>query len=348
MPSIPPAPERRPPSPLMSRPTSTLRLCLLLPLLLGATARAAAPASPEPAPPQLVRVGAYVMSLYDLNPTSNTFTADFWLWFVHARPLDLKPLKTVEPENARDFRPSLEVTEDHGSERYHAEKVRGVFNHGWNVANFPFDRHELQIRLSEGQDETAVLTYAADTANTGVDPAVKVEGWRVDRVTMTTATHAFDSTFGVPGESGGSAYAQAVISIFVSRDAFGLFWKLHAAVYIAFLIGLISFFLDPSKDGLFNGRMSLLIGMIFAVVINTQRVAAALGQSPAFTLADKLHVATLVALLGGIVAALISRRLHLANRGDDANRLDRRMAAGLFAVYLGVNVVLITAAAHAG
>ena len=318
-------------------------------LLLGATARAADEAAkPDSAPPKVVRVGAYMMSLYDLNPTSNTFTADFWLWFVHAKPHDLKPLKTVEPENARDFRTSLDVTEDHGDERYHAEKVRGVFNHGWNVVNFPFDRHELQIRISEGQEEAPGLTYTADTANTGVDPSVKIEGWRIDKVTMTAATHSFNSTFGVPGESGGSTYAQAVISIFITRDAFGLFWKLHAAVYIAFLIGLISFFLDPSKDGIFNGRMSLLIGMIFAVVINTQRVAATLGQSPAFTLADKLHVTTLVALLCGIVATLISRKLHLANRGDDANRIDRRMAAGLFVAYVGINVLMIGAAANAG
>ena len=193
-----------------------------------------------------------------------------------------------------------------------------------------------------------MLAYTADKANTGIDSAVKVEGWRIDKVTMTTATHSFDSTFGVPGESGGSTYAQAVISIFITRDAFGLFWKLHAAVYIAFLVGLISFFLDPSKDGIFNGRMSLLIGMIFAVVINTQRVAATLGQSPAFTLADKLHVATLVALLCGIVGTLISRKLYLANRGEYANRIDRRMAAGLLVAYVSINVCMISAAAHAG
>jgi len=83
-------------------------------------------------------VGAYLHSLSDLNTTNHTFTADFWLWFVHPRTVDLKPLKTVEPDNARDYRPSLETTEDFGAERYHAAKVRGVFNYALGRAQFPF------------------------------------------------------------------------------------------------------------------------------------------------------------------------------------------------------------------
>jgi hypothetical protein len=333
----------------MPRLTRSLSLAFTFALLVAASARLAAQvAAPVTAKdsPKVARVGAYLMSLYDLNPANNTFTADFWLWFVHQKSVDINPLKSIEPENARDFRPSLETTEDHGAERYHAEKVRGVFNYGWNVANFPFDRHTLQIRLSEGQDESIV--YVADSGNTGVDREVSAEGWHIEKVTMTTGTRHFDSNFGEPGESGGSTYAQAVVSVTIARMALGLFWKLHAPVYIALLIGLVSFFMDTSKDGIFNGRISLLVGMIFAVVVNTQRVAATLGQSPAFTLPDKIHIVTLMALLCGIVGAMISRRLHVTNRGDYAVRLDRRMAAGVLVVYVAINVVMITRAAHGG
>src|SRR5579862_5322234 len=67
-----------------------------------------AQAATKPAAPAAkVMVGAYVMSLYDLNPANNTFTSDLWLWFVHDKSADLKPLKTIEPENARDFKTSL-------------------------------------------------------------------------------------------------------------------------------------------------------------------------------------------------------------------------------------------------
>ena len=130
------------------------------------------------------------------------------------------------------------------------------------------------------------------------------------------------------------------------RDALSLFWKLHAAVYVAFLVSMVSFFMDSSKDGLFNGRVGLLVGMIFAVVINSQRVAGTLGQATAFTLADKIHVVTLLELLCAVVCSLYSRRLHTSNQGAVADRIDRRMAAGLGTFYVVVNAALIFLAAR--
>ena len=119
-----------------------------------------------------------------------------------------------------------------------------------------------------------------------------------------------------------------------------------SAVYIAFFIGLVSFFMDPSKDAIFNGRVSLLAAMIFAVVINIARVAASLGQSPSFTLADKIHITTLIFLLMAIVASTISRKLHVKNKNAQAILLDRMLAIAFFVTYLAVNLVMVTMAAH--
>lgn len=296
--------------------------------------------------PVQVRVGAYVTSLYELNPNNNTFIADFWLWFVHHGKQDIKPLKTLELENARDFKTSLEVSEDHGDQRYQAAKFHGVFNHGWNAEKFPFDRHELRISMSEGQAESSTLTYATDGGNTGIDPQIKIEGWRVEKVVIRTGEHKYDTTFGVPGETGGSTYASAVISIFIARDATGIFWKLMAAVYIAFIIGSVSFFMDPSKDSFFTGRLSLLAAMIFAVIINSSRVATSLGQNPSFTLADKIHILTLIFLLMATVASIISRKMHVSGKGAMALRLDRLMALVFFVAYSVINLTMITIAAY--
>ncbi len=324
-------------------------------LLAGAASPLARAAAEEPGSaastkeePKQVKIGAYVMSLYDLNANNNTFAADFWLWAVHDKRYDIKPLKTMEPDNARSFATSLDTTEEHDPVRYHAQKVRGVFSYNWNVENFPFDRHELKISLGEGQDEVSALTYTADGANTGIEPSVEVEGWKIDAVKIQTGTHSFSSTFGEPGSAPNSTYAQAVVSIFVSRRAMGLFFKLHSAVYIAFLIGMISFFLDTSKDGLFGGRISLLVGMIFATVLNTQRIATALGQTDAFTLPDKIHVLTLAALLCALIGSLVSRRFHVRDQAEHAYRVDWWMGAGLFVTYVAANIILIAHAAQAG
>jgi hypothetical protein len=297
--------------------------------------------------PVSMRTGAYITSLYELNTNNNTFTADLWLWFLHDKQHNLKPLKTLETANARDFRPGVETVEEHGAERYHAQKVRGVFNHNWDVHNFPFDRHILKIRLEEGLADTSRIQFTADKANTGFDPTIHIEGWSVKKVSIETGEHAYNSSFGLDNVAG-SRYAASTISIHIEREGLALFVKLLSAVYIAFMVSIVSFFLDPSKDGIFNGRVGLLVGMTFAVVINSQRVAGTLGQTPAFTLADKIHILTLVAIVLALLGAMLSRRLHVNGRGEYADRLDRRMALVMVIVYSCVNVYMIQAAALAG
>lgn len=321
------------------RPTRWVLLLCVLP----AWAAVAAAAEANPAPAE-VRVGAYLHSLSDLNSTNHTFTADFWLWFVHPRTVDLKPLKTVEPDNARDYRPSLETTEEFGTERYHAAKIRGVFNHVWDVRNFPFDRHRLNVTLSEAQFEADRVRYVADAANTAVNPALSVEGWQIDKVEISTGVHAYQSNFGVPGKVGGSRYATTTLSIFIRREAGGLFLKLHAAVYIIFLVSLVTFLMDSSKDGFFSARVGLISGMILATVVNSHRVASTLGGNNHLTLPDKVHIVTLLALLVALLVSLGTRRLHNAGRSAAAQRLDRVAAPVSLLIYVAVNLALIQAA----
>ena len=320
-------------------PRSAFRLVLVL--CSAAASATVAVAAEEKSRPVEVRVGAYVNALSDLNSTNHTFTADFWLWFIHPRAADLKPLKTVEPDNARDYRPSLETTEDYGAERYHAAKVRGVFNHAWDVRNFPYDRHELTVDLSEAQFEDDRVRYVADSANTAINPAVVVEGWVVEKVAISTGVHAYQSNFGVPGKVGGSHYATTTLSIFIRREAGGLFLKLHAAVYIIFLVSLVTFLMDSSKDGFFSARIGLISGMILATVVNSHRVASTLGGNNSLTLPDKIHIVTLLALLVTLLVALAGRRLHNLGRSPQAHLLDRIAAPVCLLAYVAANLALV-------
>ena len=317
----------------------SLRLALALCGLLASAGLA--PAAEEKIAPVEVRVGAYVNTLTDLNSANHTFVADCWIWFVHPRTADLNPLKTVEPANARDYRLSLESTEVYGSERYHAAKIRGVFNHAWDVRNFPYDRHRLAIELSESQLEDDRIRYLVDSANTAFDPALVVDGWKVEKVGISTGVHAYQSNFGVPGKTGGSRYATTTLSIFIRREAGGLFLKLHAAVYIIFLVSLVTFLMDSSKDGFFSARIGLISGMILATVVNSHRVAATLGGNNSLTLPDKIHIVTLLALLFALLVSLATRRLHNVGQSPRAQLLDRIAAPVCLTAYVVANVALV-------
>lgn len=327
---------------MITRIRPTRRRARTLIVLCGLLAQiGVASAAEEKARPVEVRVGAYVNSLTDLNSTNHTFTADFWLWFVHPRPIDLKPLKTVEPDNARDYRPSLETTEDYGAERYHAAKIRGVFNHAWDVRNFPYDRHQLTVTLSEAQLEDDRVRYVADDANTAFNPSLNVEGWAVEKVAIATGVHAYQSNFGMPGKIDGSRYATTTLSILIRREAGGLFLKLHAAVYIIFLVSLVTFLMDSSKDGFFSARIGLISGMILATVVNSHRVASTLGGNNSLTLPDKIHIVTLLALLVSLLVSLATRRLHNLGRSSRAQLVDRVAAPVCLVAYVAVNLALV-------
>lgn len=314
-------------------------ICILVFLISKSAFAVGDSANPPKTAPLQMRSGAYLTSLYDLNSNNNTFTADLWLWFLHDKSRELNPLKTLEMVNTRDIKASLSSTQEQGAERYHTEKVHGVFNYNWDVTNFPFDHHELQIRMEDGFDDASKLAYIADSANTSFDPSIKIEGWRIDRVAMTVGSHNYNSSFGISGATG-STYPSSVFSIFIRRDASGLFWKLLAAVYIAFLGSIISYFMDPEKDG----RVGLLIGMTFAVVMNSQRVASTLGQTGAFTLADKIHILTLLSILFTMVFALVARHLHATGRGKFAKRLDLRVAVSTIVIYTVLNIFMVVSA----
>src|SRR5262245_13599483 len=57
--------------------------------------------------PDTVRVGAYVISVHDINFHDKEYTMRFWLWFLYTNPemdftkqLDIPNAKTIDPPEA--------------------------------------------------------------------------------------------------------------------------------------------------------------------------------------------------------------------------------------------------------
>src|SRR3954464_747919 len=80
------------------------RLFLLAAFLLAGftpiLAQQAGADAEEPPTRDTCRVGIYILSIYDLDYPNQSFSADFWLWFLYERDsLDL--LGNVEISNAK-------------------------------------------------------------------------------------------------------------------------------------------------------------------------------------------------------------------------------------------------------
>ncbi len=314
------------------------------------------PAPPDASTPAQGRaegciVGAYLTSIHDFNFTGQTFGADIWLWTHTSSEGERKPLETMEFTNARSTTPSLDSYAVKNGIRWGQRKVCGTYTQHWDLRNFPFDRHKLEIHIEEGIDDTTALTYEVDTRNSSYRKDIQLDDWKITdfRIVNDPVTHS--STFGDPALAPGSSsqYAGITLNIDVERKEVMSYIKLTAVAYIAFLLMLVSFFLH--LDGGFrflDSRIALLAGALFATVINMSAASSALGSRDRITLVDKVHIVTLCHILLGALLTVVAR--YLLKMGFSDHRLrkvDVWAAVVATITFIGTNALLVIRAANA-
>jgi hypothetical protein len=299
------------------------------------------------AAPATCRAGAYLTALHAFDPEADTFEADVWLWSV-CPAADRRPLETMELVNADEIEVLLDVLD---TPTWASRKVQGTFRHDWDQRNFPFDRHTLTIALEEGAEDVRRFVYTPDTANTGVDPALRLPGWKITDLALRGGTTIYTSTFGDPSlpEGGGSEYSRLTLEIGVARDDLSGFFKLTAVVYAAFVFSLITYVMHLETTTAISPQVGLLAGALFAAAVNLVTASGALGGASGLTLVDKIHVVVLVYILIAAVVAVVSR--VLVERGWAPVAIARlNYGVGLMAAisFVAINVLLIAGAARGG
>jgi hypothetical protein len=313
-------------------------VCLALAFLGAAAPCAAAPERPL--------VGVWITDLYDLDPNGRSFTAKFWLWSVTPPGSKIKPLDTIFVNHARQFTASRPVTIEQAGMIWTQVAVTAVMRHQWEVTHFPFDTHDLEIELEDGVYDDASLQYTVDARQSGIEENCLPRSWNLEGFSLTTRTNSYPTTFGDPAlQVPHSRWSQAVARIEVRRDAVGIFVKMLMGAYVAVILALLSFRIKTDQPTLFSARLALLVGSLFATVVNLRSTEAVIGRSDHFTLVDKIHAVIAVYILAAAMAALMSRRDHDREQPERAIRRDR-VAMVVFAVsFVAINAVLIGRAA---
>src|SRR6185503_6874450 len=92
------------------------------------------------------------------------------------------------------------------------------------------------------------------------------------------------------------------------------FLKLTSGVLAAAFIAFFSFFYDPHEKGTFGGKLGLLVGVLFATLVNMRAADNVLGDIADLTLVTQIHLVTLVYI--AVLALLALReRLHVDRGG---------------------------------
>jgi len=302
------------------------RLFVVALLLVSASALAA---------PEKVTIGAYVMRLNDLNPSSDSFATDVWVWTVSDAAASLHPIQTLRVQDAKSVTADAAGEADQNGMRWGYREFAAIINKHWDTRHFPFDRHTLKIHVAETMSDADAMVYVADPANSKIDPRIEVPGWHIVSSRMETAAVEYPTRFGDPRPGAPSTrWPEAWLVIDIRRNGFGIFIKIIMVAYIAFALMMLSFLMDAS---LFSSRISLLIGSLFATVVNMRASESVIGRTDSFTLVDQIHLLVAFFIFVSAATALITRRMNERR----AKTIERWTALVAMIVFLGANVVLI-------
>lgn len=291
------------------------------------------------APPDTVDVGAYVISVHDINFHGKEYTARFWLWFVYDNP-EFDFSRQLDIPNAKSIDAPEIITDSIRGKAWTIMKMKSTMKESWNVIDFPFDQQHLKIQIENTLFDNRSLIFRPDVKGSKFDEEEAIDGWTIKNFRVSNASNDYQTGFG-DTQLAGQVFSSFLIEMDIERNAWGLFMKIFIGMYIAFMIAMISFVPHPSE---FEPRFGLPVGGLFAAVGNKYIIDSLLPESSTFTLVDTLHALTFFAIFGILVVSAICVRLYDNGKLEECmktNRLGSRLV--LFA-FVGANLFFVVLA----
>jgi hypothetical protein len=291
--------------------------------------------------PDTVKIGAYVISVHDINFHDKEYIIRFWLWMLYDNPaFDFS--QQIDIPNAKEIQKPEPIMDLVDGKTWQLMKMKCTMKQNWKVEDFPFDKQHLTLHVENSIYDKDKLVYELDESGSTFDRELTLDGWHISNFNVSTSVHEYTTVFGDPSsEKLHSEYASFDINMEIERNAWGLFAKIFIGMYIAFLISIISFSLKPSE---LEPRFGLPVGGLFAAVGNKYIIDSLLPESTSFSLVDTLHTITFFSILGTLLVSAISLKYHdkgLFEKSVKANRIGSRLVV---AVYVLINVVLVSIA----
>jgi hypothetical protein len=289
------------------------------------------------AQPDTAKVGIYVNSIHDINFRDKEYSINLWMWMRYKNP-ELDFVQNLEIPQAKTFSKSFTTLDTSDGEMYILMKLQCVMKDNWSIHNFPFDRQTLRFSIENSQFDSKSLVFAMDTVGKN-HHRFTVSGWNIDSITISTGEKKYETTFGDESlEQPNVTYGVYRVKILLTRDAWGLFWKMFLGMYVSFLIALVCLFIPADN---MDARLGLSVGSLFTAIGNKYVIDSALPDTSTFTLVDTLHSLTLVFILGVIIISVYDLRKRKQGQLEHTRMVDKASVWLLLATYLVLNVLFV-------
>lgn len=328
-----------------------LLVCLSLPCAAGERAsedRAIAAAGAREA--GLVHVGMYLRALPELDLKTNSYLADFYLWFRWDRSLGVDPSQTFEFTNAVqswDLKMQPLYTDAAGSPApedlgggalYQIYHVHGRFQTPFDLHDYPFDRQTVRIELEESESLVDELTYAWDIDGETLHPGLTIPGWTVESSRAEVAGATYPTNFGDTRNRGAhDRYSRFTYLLSVERPIVGYLVKTILPITVVMLITFVCFFIELRY---FEGRIGLAItGLISAVALQLTS-GSELPDVGYMVLLDKIYNLSYFVIFIALAESVLAVRLSDSGHVELAKRLDRFGVIASALVFFGGSLLV--------
>ncbi len=286
--------------------------------------------------PDTVKVGAYIISLHDINFHDKEYTVRFWLWFVYNNP-DFDFSKQLDIPNAKSIEPPEIIMDSVDGKAWAIMKMKCTMKERWDVKDFPFDQQHLKVQIENTLFDNRRLVFVPDLKGSQFDREEAIDGWTIQNFSVSQGDNNYETGFG-DESTNSQVFSTFKIEMNIARDAWGLFMKIFIGMYIAFLIAIISFTPHPSE---LEPRFGLPVGGLFAAVGNKYIIDSLLPESSSFTLVDTLHSLTFVSILMTLIVSAISLKLFDNGKEQMSLKVNSIGSKVVVTGYVVANIIFI-------
>lgn len=256
--------------------------------------------------PSKVKVGAWINAVEKVDTPAQTFTVDFYLWFIYndAKP-DIEFLRGTPTM-------SLISEEERPTENYLEYRVRGVYTHPLDFRDFPLDEHFLSVALEDKNRDASQLVFEPDVVESGVDPKLEVAGWDVKDFRLYEVKHDY------PGES----YSQFVFGLTIYRSKISALFKNFFPIIVITLISLLTFAISIKN---FGQRVAICVTTLMSAVAYHLAALSGLPALGYLTLFDRIMLVIYTLFLYNLMVSVQGMRLVEKGRVKIAEKFETRM-----------------------
>jgi hypothetical protein len=284
--------------------------------------------------PQVVKVGALINDIQQLDLQTHSYAADIYLWFKWDDP-KIDPSRTFEFLNPfelwghiRQYAGVKPETLPTG-EQYMSLHVQGKFNAKLPLERYPFDTQNLVVELEDKSKDETGLIYVPDDDPIALSKDITIPGWDIGEPSLEVVSNKYPTNFGDP-RADNSTYSRVIVALPVARPAATYSLKLLLPMLLVVLTAGLALSVHPKYV---EGRIGIGITALLTLVALQLTSDSGLPDVNYLILLDKLYI--LSYLFTVLTMAVIVKNSWVDARGDvvAAQAADRRGLIWLTASY---------------